>query len=258
MTVRHDPNELIVREFGGKTFKASRRTFAHLDYTAARLKKTNPEAYIRVIQGCYSNGKYSAGTHDFDRVLDVEIVGMGWWEAQWFLRSCGWAAWYRYTGTWASESNWHIHMISLGATTKTGIFVDGGKSQGKSGYTSQIDDYYRHTLGLSDQHNTDLDKSRFPGDKGAPPWPVGTPEQWRRDIDATIFDFALWEQELEDAMSSPKDWDKEDWKAFAENGAPLIAEAVAEIQVGGDGDPSTLRQAINQIRNKIKKMGGGS
>lgn len=149
-------NTVASRTIGGKTFRASQRTADHLNHTIKALAKKYPGTRLRVIQGCYSNGPLSAGTHDGDAVLDVEIVGLNWWTAQRFLRELGWAAWYRHTGTWAAQSAWHIHMISLGYTTPVGEFVPG-----------QVDDYYRHALGLKGQHNSGSDKSWFPPDIAA-------------------------------------------------------------------------------------------
>lgn len=185
--------EVITATIGGRTFRTGRRTAAHLLWTIKQLERLHPAARLVVIQPTYNVGvAASAGTHDKDSALDVQIVGLDWWAAQRFLRAHGWAAWVREPPTFG----WHIHMLSLGCPGPVGIFVPG-----------QVDDYYRHTFGLKDQHNTDLDKSWFPGDKGKPPWPVGTADQWRRDIAATIFDYPAWVREQEDDMQ-PEDWDK--------------------------------------------------
>lgn len=157
-----DPNELITygqKTTGGSSFTCSRRTAAHLDYTkkrlAARAKKDGVAYRLEIIQGSYNTGvAASAGTHDFDAVLDVRIVDMPWLKAQRFLRSLGWAAWYRYPPLFSE----HIHMISLGYTTKVGIYVPG-----------QVSDYYAHKTGLV----------------GHAPDPTWHPA----DIDATIFDY---------------------------------------------------------------------
>lgn len=224
------PNEVITITFGGKTFRAGRRTAAHLVWTQQQLDRLHPGARLLVIQPCYNVGvEASEGTHDRDRVLDVMIDGLGWREAQGFLRAHGWAAWVREPPAFS----WHIHMVSLGGNAPIGIFVP-----------AQIDDYYRHTYGLKNQHNTDLDKSWFPGDHGAPPWPVGTPDQWRRAIDSTIFDFALWERELQDNMPY-LDWPEKDRKALAND--------IADELLGRDIDPDkpklTFRQALRQASN---------
>jgi len=118
----------------GQFFRCSRRTAAHLDYTRARLAKVNPRAVLHIIQGCYNTSvSASAGTHDFDAVLDVAIAGMDWPDAQLFLRRCGWGAWWRKPPTFTN----HIHMISLGYTSHVGIYVPG-----------QVADYWADRSGL--------------------------------------------------------------------------------------------------------------
>jgi hypothetical protein len=152
----------------GRKFKCTKRTAAHLDRTKYRLKKKakrdNKNYYIRIIQGCYNTTvEASAGTHDFDACLDIEIVGMDWYEAQKFLRANGLAAFVR---TPAQGFSWHIHMISLppyktNFVSRVGIYVPG-----------QINDYYDHKNGLS-SHAPD--------------------NTWHPDnIRKTIFNYRLW------------------------------------------------------------------
>lgn len=242
-----DPTQLVTytqTTSSGRTFRCSRRTAAHLDYTKKRLAQLHPGARLVIIQGCYNQGvELSKFTHDYDAVLDVMIIGLDWWAAQAFLRAHGWAAWYRHTGSWASPSRWHIHMVSLGYVTRVGIYVPG-----------QVDDYYRHTYGLKGQHNTDLDKSWFPGDVGPNP-PVGTPAEWAAAIDATIFDFALWERELEEDMSW-RDWPKEEQLEAAQ---AIAAETVKQLLAAVvDGARLTLGQAVRQGANApalIRRLG---
>lgn len=153
-TLTDQPDRLITVNFGGRFFKCSQNTYAALLDTQRRLSKAHPKAWIRVIQGSYNTGvSASAGTHDFDACLDVQIVGLSWADAQKFLRQCGWAAWWRNSGSWASPSNWHIHMALLGAPSagcKVGKYVDGGKSlYGVTVASSQYADYYNHRSGLS-------------------------------------------------------------------------------------------------------------
>ena len=81
----------------GRKFRCTKRTAKHLDRTKYRLKKLGEKrkkSYsLRIIQGCYNTSvSASAGTHDYDACLDVEIVGLGWAEAQKWLRQQGWAA----------------------------------------------------------------------------------------------------------------------------------------------------------------------
>ena len=122
----------------GTYFKCSKRTAAHLDHTKSELKKRGKS--LKIIQGCFNTGvDASAGTHDGDAVLDVEIFGMDWYQAQKFLRSLGWAAWVR---TPAQGFSYHIHMVSLPDykykfVAKVGQYVPG-----------QVTSYYNHTSGL--------------------------------------------------------------------------------------------------------------
>lgn len=144
-----DPTKVIQVSFGGRFFRCSQRTYAHLLKTQAALSRRFPKAYIRVIQGSYNTGvALSAGTHDRDATLDVQVVGLSWQEAESFLRAQGWAAWWRHTGSWASQSMWHIHMTSLGAVEAgcvVGYLIDGGRSlYGRTVASSQIADYYAH------------------------------------------------------------------------------------------------------------------
>lgn len=183
---------VATRTIGGATFRCSQRTYDHLRSTRWRLRLRYPLARLVVIQGCYSNGPLSAGTHSEDCVLDVRITGIPgrtterrWLKAQAFLRSHGWAAWWRHTGTWAPMGNWHIHMASippglpshptaqqvgvayLKLGTKVGKYIDGGyttSSPHKVTTSSQVVDYYNHAQGLAGQHNAGADATWFPAD----------------------------------------------------------------------------------------------
>lgn len=175
----------------GKTFRASNRTIWHLQWTILFLKLRFPKARLRIIQPCYHSGvAASEGTHDYDCVLDVWIdggvLGKDPWRAQRVLRSLGWAAWFRHTGSWAARGDWHQHMISLPfllmsnpsasdvgrAYSKLGLkvgkYIDGGfTTSGQTFTTSQVDDYYAHALGLASQHRAGEDPSWFPPNIGA-------------------------------------------------------------------------------------------
>lgn len=171
----------VVRaSFGGQTFRASRRTFAHLRKTNAALQQKHPGCYIRIIQPCYSDPTIftrSAGTHDEDCTLDVEIEGMSSSEAQWnaaqmFLRSHGWAAFYR---TPAQGFGRHIHMISIppGIATNRPTLTEINRGFTGRGLEvgafvpAQVDDYYNHALGLKGQHDYGTDPSWHPTNIGA-------------------------------------------------------------------------------------------
>lgn len=157
----------LVRSVGGLTFRGGPRLFAHLDRTIAKLKERHPDARLRIFQGAYNTGvAASAGTHDFDNVIDLQIVGLTWAEAQAFMRWTGWACWHR---TPAQGFSHHLHAISLppgipdnptlaqiqaafkAAGERVGEFVPG-----------QVDDYYAHAYGLKGQHRAGSDPSPFP------------------------------------------------------------------------------------------------
>lgn len=159
--VARPAHELIWVHRCGKTFKASRRTVQHLDWTIARLRRRFPWAWIEILQTCYHTGyPPSAGTHDFDCVFDFRIHGLTWKRAEHFLRWAGWFAWWRHTGIWAPRSEWHIHAGSLPRGLpahptaalvglayrqhglKVGEYIDGGvTSMGYVAGSSQVVDY---------------------------------------------------------------------------------------------------------------------
>lgn len=197
----------------GTTFLSCDRTAAHLAWTVEELKRVHPFARLIILQPCYNTGvQASAGTHDKDAVFDVKIDGLGWWDAQLFLRRCGWAAWFRHTGLWASPKAWHIHMISIpegldnsptpleigkayaAAGIVVGRYIDGGyTTTGSVVATSQVDDYFDHSIGLKGQHRAGADTSRFP-----------------RNIAATIYRYQ------EDDLMAFSDWSDAEKKAFGQ------------------------------------------
>lgn len=149
----------------GKTFRATARTAAHIKWTIDELNRLHPEARLVILQPCYNTGvAASAGTHDYDAVLDYRIDNLDWWAGQRFLRSKGWAAWFRHEGAWANPAAWHFHAISLGYVGRVGIYVPG-----------QVEDYYAHAYGLKDLHRAGSDTSWFPP-----------------DIKATVFSYQNW------------------------------------------------------------------
>lgn len=217
------PSKLITVSFGGMFFKASQNTYAALLDTQSRLTKAHPKAWIRVIQQCYHTGvAASAGTHDFDACLDVQIMGLTWQEAQDFLRSCGWAAWWRHTGSWAAPSQWHIHMALLGAPAAgctVGTFVDGGVSRfGHTIASSQYADYFAHRSGLAG-HVADA--------------------TWHpSDITSTIFKYATW---LEANMQLTA-------KQIDQIATAVVAQLL-NATVGPDDDKTPVRTALYRASN---------
>lgn len=172
-------DDLIVVTRLGHTFKASRRTVAWFDNLAREFKRLFPKAQLVIAQTCYNTGvAASAGTHNLDGPFDLVFTGsLGriyitkawrWRRFQRFIRNHGSAAWWRHTGTWASESAWHVHCFPLPAdlthfTTEVGIYVDGGASQGHPGSTSsQLVDYLNGAQGLAGEHASGSDRTWRP------------------------------------------------------------------------------------------------
>jgi hypothetical protein len=155
-----DPAQVTTTTLNGITFRAGRRTAAHLAWTDEQLAAKGKT--LRILQPPYnSNVPASKGTHDFDGVVDVEVQGMAWEDAQTELRALGWAAWFRpYTpGLWGA----HIHMVSLGCPGPVGVYVPG-----------QVSDYYARLSGLK-------------GHAADPTWHPA-------DIDSTVFDYPAYQE----------------------------------------------------------------
>lgn len=121
---------------------------------------------VRVIQTAYNTGvSASEGTHDYDYCIDWDIPGVSGPTAQRFARfECGMADWYR---TRAQGFPYHQHGFFLPPggrvfPTRVGLYIDGGRSQGKSGYSSQLQDYWNNAYGLSGLHYPGSDPSPFP------------------------------------------------------------------------------------------------
>lgn len=169
----------------GWEFQCSAWTAGHLRDTIADLAARYPSCRLRIIQACYSDPiKYplSKGTHNFDGVFDVEIVGMTWSKGQSYLRGQGWAAWHR---TPAQGFQDHIHMATIPAGLsgrptakqvgeayarlgiKVGKYIDGGwttSSPHAITGSCQVADYFAHAYGLAGAHASGGDKSWFPSD----------------------------------------------------------------------------------------------
>lgn len=226
------PAEVITVTLGGRTFRAGRRTAAHLEWTIAELARLHPKARLYVIQPCYNTGvALSAYTHDYDGVLDVGITGLDWPDGQRFLRRCGWAAWWRHTGAWASPSRYHHHIVSLGCPGPVGLYVPG-----------QVADYYNHALGLKGQHG------------------VGSDPTWHPDnIDATVFSYPTWVAESEDLMPWT-DWPEADQRQAARAIAAEVAPVVVAQLMGAaiDSSGTTVRAALRRaaaVPKLVRQLG---
>jgi hypothetical protein len=162
----------VTATWNGKRFTAGERTWAHLFYTQDYLDRHYPNYYIYVLQGAFNTGvKLSAGTHDKDGTIDCLIIDRRtgeriWKQGQKILRICGWAAWWRHTGSWAKASAWHHHMNSLGTLEtgcQVGIFIPG-----------QNRDYLAKPP-----------RNGLAGHDADPTWHP-------KDIEATVFDYQQW------------------------------------------------------------------
>ena len=228
MFLSANPKKIVEVTFGGKTFRASQVTYANLLDTQRRLANQHPGAELLVIQPCFNTGvALSAGTHDKDAVLDVQIIGLGWAQAQRFLRECGWAAFWRHTGAWAARSRWHIHMISLAAYKAgcpVGEFIPG-----------QVSDYYGHRDALVGHAP---DRTWHP-----------------RNINRTVFDYDKWRA---DEMPY-SDWPDKDKQELARDVAAAVRDSVLNADMNAlekGGTPSfkgvTFRDAVKRIYKAVK------
>lgn len=208
-------NELVWTNVAGRSFTCTRRTEAHLKWTIERLAKFHPGARLVLIQTCYNTSvEASAGTHDYDAVFDVQIIGLSWPNAQRFLRSHGWAAWTREPPTFG----WHIHMLSIPPNGRTfpqrvGIYVPG-----------QLADYRKRRSGLSG-HSSD------------PTWHPA-------DIDSTIFDYPAWLAATEDDMP----YTEKELLAIVQK----AVAAELDRAIDTDKGKRSIRQQVKEVFHAIK------
>jgi hypothetical protein len=205
-----DPAEPIMTTVNGITFRAGRRTAAHLAWTDDRLRENGK--WLRIIQPCYNTTvNASAGTHDGDGCVDVDIQGMSWADSQTALRKLGWAAWFRpyKPGVWGD----HIHMVSLGCPGPVGVYIPG-----------QVDDYYAHRTGLV----------------GHGPDPTYHPA----DVDSTIFDYPAWLEE-QPMNEADKVWLERLIEAKLAANNPTLVKAIwdAAVDKAGTAARAALRKA---------------
>ena len=200
----------------GRRFTGSFRTVCHMAWMFEELAKDHPEATLHVIQPPYHTGfAGSAGTHDYDCCSDVWIFGLAPRVGEAWLRRKGFWCWWRHTGSWAAQSEWHFHGFTgpagVNFATRVGVFVDGGlSSTGHVFTTSQIEDARNHALGLSLQHT--------PGSDPAP-WP---PSPYPR------FDLPAFVKQKEQDLMEFKDWGDVSKKQFASVVADIVARQVAQ------------------------------
>lgn len=163
----------------GQQVTGSFRHICHLEHLD-QLSVKEFGQHVVVVQSAYNKGvKASAGTHDYDACVDLEIPNVSWTAQQRFFRFNGLAAWAR-----TPEQGFmrHIHGFTLPpaegrdrsddfaiAGFTVGRFIDGGWSlYGRKNAAAQVEAYYAHRDGLK---SNKADKSWFPP-----------------NIEATIFD----------------------------------------------------------------------
>lgn len=214
-------DQVITVTFGGRTFRAGRRTAAHIEATLEAFERRFPDLALHLAQPCYNTGvEASAGTHDGDGVLDWVVTWKSgravtrsvWWTVQLFFRNQGWDAWFRHTGTWADPSDWHFHVISEGCPGPVGDFIP---------YQDWA--YKAHRLGFA-RSADGPDGSRFP-----------------TDILARRFDYEAWE---EDHMT-PEQEDRIASKAAEKTVALLLKTDI------GDKTKLTVEQILNKAKTSL-------
>ena len=199
--------------YGGNVY-GSLRSIAHLDQTSKHAENRLGHQ-VDVMQSAYNVGyPPSAGTHDYDAVYDVFISGVEWLDTQRFFRAEGWAAWWRYPPTFVN----HVHMISLGYTTRVGIYVPG-----------QVDDYYAHRDGMSGHHP---DNTWHPD-----------------DIRETIFDYDTWVENEEADMPLNEHDLRQIRQIFNEELKQAMPDIAAEVMGSKvDKEGSTARAALRAAK----------
>jgi hypothetical protein len=194
------------------------------------LTAHKPGATVRVIQGCYNTGvPQSAGTHDKDACLDVEILGWDNWysESDW-LRAHGWADWVRDP---SQGFSWHHHMISRGTPlNRVGEFVPG-----------QLLDFNRHALGLKGNHDSGSD-----------------PQCRNGHVLSPLFNYNEWKTE-EEANMPLNAQDKEWLRNMVEQETKQASQAaledfLAETVTGDDGQLVTIGTILGRMARLPNKV----
>lgn len=145
----------------GQTVTGSLRTICHIDrlYNLSLKRFDSP---LTIIQPPYNSSvSASAGTHDYDAVIDWYIPGVSYWTAQRWSRANGLWGWYRPTNSQWSN---HLHGGTIPpqkGTARADDYADNGFRVGVY-VPGQLADYYNHAFGLSGQHTPGSDRSWFP------------------------------------------------------------------------------------------------
>lgn len=199
---------------------------------------------VSVIQTAYNTGvAASAGTHDWDDCIDWEIPGVSVFDAQHFARfECGMADWGR---TPAQGFPLHNHGFFLPPgghvfPFKVGVFIDGGKSLGVSGYSSQIADYWAEAYGLKDMHYQSADPTPFPSDAAKL---------------AGIFNLNNYIQKQREINMEYSDWSEASKREMAGDVADALAHRLLDVETvvwREDGQPDKnvpIRKSLQRDLN---------
>lgn len=162
----------------GRPVTGSFRTICHIQHLN-RKSRAEFGVGIQIFQPPNNKGyKPSAGTHDYDACIDVEIPDVPWPTQNRFFRGNGLGGWVRNP---SQGFIWHYHGFTLPpqegvvrsddfaiAGFTVGKYIDGGWSlYGRKIASAQIDAYYEHRYGLKSDPSTGKDKSWFPPNIGA-------------------------------------------------------------------------------------------
>jgi hypothetical protein len=239
--MRTAAGQVVGVQFAGRSFRAGNRTAAHLQFTIDELDRRHPGARLRILQTCFHTGtEASKGTHDKDGVLDVHIEGLTWMQGQRFLRTCGWAAWFRPELHQGGKLIWndHIHMVSIPSGLDNTPSLDDINSaldllgiEVGSLVPAQIDDYFAHSMGLKNQHAPGLDQSFFPD-----------------DIAATIFDYQ------EDDMAGFTEWPDAEKKAFGEFIQDQVRATLINVKRGEENVEKHLGAVLRELEESQDKI----
>lgn len=114
------------------------RTAAMMDEVAKRTK-----AKITPVQGSYSNGSLSAGTHSGGGAIDIHVIGYSTadiLDIVHVMREVGFAAWWRRLPEWTSAQ--HVHAIAVGCPdlTKAAAAQVTSLRNGRNGLANNLPD----------------------------------------------------------------------------------------------------------------------
>lgn len=201
---------------------------------------------VEVIQPTFNDDvRASAGTHDRDFCIDWRIPGVDAGVAQHFARfECGMATWARYPWQGFTLHNHGFFLPPGGHEFPVGVgaYIDGGASTGRSGYSSQLEDYWNNAYGLAGMHGVGSDPTPFPTNAAKM---------------AGIFNLERYIQKQRENTMEYKDWSKQSKQELAGDIAAAVAGRLLDVEKITNKDannnvlaPISVRAAIQRILNK--------